>query len=240
MASFGGSSAACHRAAAATNRTTAQLHRCRNAVVRPRRGARGRGTLNPNPRPGAQVVRGRYSKEADIWSAGVIMYILLCGLLPFSGNTELTVFERVLNAPLDFSSDPWPRVSDDAKDCIRCMLQRVCRAPLPPPPPPPPPPPLATLSCDLVRRLRGTGTSETRGAGGEAGWRGMVWQLCVVRPQMPKRQCTAGCFRPPLHSKCGKLTCFMLQLQRIMPAPSSHGCISDNSRSASSASRLQP
>ncbi len=92
------------------------------------------------------MVRGQYSKEADIWSAGVIMYILLCGLLPFSGKTEHAVFERVLNAPLDFSSDPWPRVSDDAKDCIRCMLQRVC----PPPPPGPRPRPRPRPRLRLV------------------------------------------------------------------------------------------
>lgn len=53
------------------------------------------------------------------------MYILLCGLLPFSGKTEPAIFERVLNQKLDLVSDPWPRISDDAKDCIQMMLQRV-------------------------------------------------------------------------------------------------------------------
>lgn len=71
-----------------------------------------------------EVLRKRYGPEADIWSCGVILYILLSGVPPFWGETETQIFESILKADLDFESDPWPAISDAAKDCVRRMLER--------------------------------------------------------------------------------------------------------------------
>ncbi|KAL8132151.1 hypothetical protein AgCh_007879 [Apium graveolens] len=71
-----------------------------------------------------EVLRKRYSQAADIWSAGVIIYILLSGVPPFWAETEQDIFEEVLRGDLDFSSDPWPKISDSAKDLVRRMLVR--------------------------------------------------------------------------------------------------------------------
>ena len=71
-----------------------------------------------------EVLRKRYGPEADIWSCGVILYILLSGVPPFWGETETQIFESILKADLDFESDPWPSISDAAKDCVRRMLER--------------------------------------------------------------------------------------------------------------------
>ncbi|KAK3007096.1 hypothetical protein RJ639_016974 [Escallonia herrerae] len=71
-----------------------------------------------------EVLRKRYGPEADIWSAGVIIYILLSGVPPFWAETEQDIFEEVLRGDLDFSSDPWPNISDSAKDLVRRMLVR--------------------------------------------------------------------------------------------------------------------
>jgi len=68
------------------------------------------------------VLRRRYGKEADIWSSGVILYILLCGVPPFWGETEQQIFDCILKGQLDFTPDPWPRISDEAKDCVKRML----------------------------------------------------------------------------------------------------------------------
>ncbi|CAA6653747.1 unnamed protein product [Spirodela intermedia] len=71
-----------------------------------------------------EVLQKRYGPEADVWSAGVIIYILLSGVPPFWAETEQGIFEQVLKGSLDFDSDPWPSISDGAKDLVRRMLVR--------------------------------------------------------------------------------------------------------------------
>ncbi|GLT31588.1 hypothetical protein SLA2020_517100 [Shorea laevis] len=71
-----------------------------------------------------EVLKKRYGPEADVWSAGVILYILLSGVPPFWGETEKEIFDGVLRGHLDFKSDPWPKISESAKDLVKKMLVR--------------------------------------------------------------------------------------------------------------------
>ncbi|KAM1245794.1 hypothetical protein ACFX15_036311 [Malus domestica] len=69
-----------------------------------------------------EVLRRSYGKEIDIWSAGVILYILLSGVPPFWAETERGIFDAILEGVIDFDSQPWPSISDSAKDLVRKML----------------------------------------------------------------------------------------------------------------------
>lgn len=65
-----------------------------------------------------------YNEKVDVWSAGVILYIMLSGVAPFVGETPQEIFEAVLCGRLSFPSDPWLSISQSAKDLIRRMLCR--------------------------------------------------------------------------------------------------------------------
>ncbi|PON89895.1 Serine/threonine protein kinase [Trema orientale] len=69
-----------------------------------------------------EVLLKHYGPEADVWTAGVILYILLSGVPPFWAETQQGIFDAVLKGHIDFDSDPWPVISDSAKDLIRKML----------------------------------------------------------------------------------------------------------------------
>ncbi|XP_020243193.1 CDPK-related kinase 3-like [Asparagus officinalis] len=74
-----------------------------------------------------EVLHRSYSTEADIWSIGVITYILLCGSRPFWARTESGIFRSVLRADPNFDDSPWPAVSAEAKDFVRRLLNKDYR-----------------------------------------------------------------------------------------------------------------
>ncbi len=69
-----------------------------------------------------EVLAGDYDESCDIWSAGVILYIILCGYPPFYGNTDREILYRVQKAEFDFDGDEWEGISDSAKDLISKMI----------------------------------------------------------------------------------------------------------------------
>ncbi|OEL28664.1 Calcium-dependent protein kinase isoform 1 [Dichanthelium oligosanthes] len=69
-----------------------------------------------------EVLKKRYGPEADIWTAGVILYVLLSGVPPFWADTRRGVYDKVLDGHFDLESEQWHRISDSAKDLIRKML----------------------------------------------------------------------------------------------------------------------
>ncbi|XP_050249503.1 CDPK-related kinase 3-like isoform X3 [Quercus robur] len=74
-----------------------------------------------------EVLHRSYSLEADIWSIGVITYILLCGSRPFWARTESGIFRAVLRADPNFEDSPWPSVSAEAKDFVKRLLNKDYR-----------------------------------------------------------------------------------------------------------------
>ncbi|XP_039986560.1 serine/threonine-protein kinase DCLK1-like isoform X2 [Xiphias gladius] len=70
------------------------------------------------------VAETGYGLKVDIWAAGVITYILLCGFPPFRGSEDQeAIFEQILRGQLDFPAPYWDNVSDTAKSLITGMLQ---------------------------------------------------------------------------------------------------------------------
>ncbi|CAL0319551.1 unnamed protein product [Lupinus luteus] len=71
-----------------------------------------------------EVLHRSYSVEADLWSIGVISYILLCGSRPFWARTESGIFRSVLRANPNFDDSPWPVISPEAKDFVKRLLNK--------------------------------------------------------------------------------------------------------------------
>ncbi|CAN1228183.1 CDPK-related kinase 4 [Linum grandiflorum] len=71
-----------------------------------------------------EVLHRSYSVEADMWSIGVITYILLCGSRPFWARTESGIFRSVLRADPNFNDSPWPSVTPEAKDFVKRLLNK--------------------------------------------------------------------------------------------------------------------
>jgi len=69
-----------------------------------------------------QVLQGKYNEKCDIWSCGVIAYILLCGYPPFYGDRDEDILRRVKKGDFDFPSPDWDNVSSHGKDMIKSML----------------------------------------------------------------------------------------------------------------------
>ncbi|KAI4319636.1 hypothetical protein MLD38_033214 [Melastoma candidum] len=74
-----------------------------------------------------EVLHRAYGTEADMWSIGVIAYILLCGSRPFWARTESGIFRAVLKADPSFDESPWPLLSPEAVDFVKRLLNKDYR-----------------------------------------------------------------------------------------------------------------
>ncbi|KAH7854737.1 hypothetical protein Vadar_017260 [Vaccinium darrowii] len=74
-----------------------------------------------------EVLHRSYGPEADMWSIGVIAYILLCGSRPFWARSESGIFRAVLKAEPSFDEAPWPSLSSDAVDFVKRLLNKDYR-----------------------------------------------------------------------------------------------------------------
>mmetsp|Transcript_12890 Transcript_12890/g.14758 ORF Transcript_12890/g.14758 Transcript_12890/m.14758 type:complete len:123 (+) Transcript_12890:655-1023(+) len=69
-----------------------------------------------------EVLNESYDEKCDLWSIGVIMYILLSGAPPFNGSHDMLIRRAILKGKYSFKSSIWKNVSEEAKDLISQLL----------------------------------------------------------------------------------------------------------------------
>ena len=70
-----------------------------------------------------EVISRNYTEQCDLWSCGVIMYILLTGRPPFNGNDKEDIMEKIKIGVYDMTKYPWGIISEEAKSLIKGLLE---------------------------------------------------------------------------------------------------------------------
>ena len=70
-----------------------------------------------------EVLKNNYNKKCDIWSCGVLMYVLLSGHFPFFAETEKEITKKILSGKFEFNKKYFKNISNKAKDLIsKCLI----------------------------------------------------------------------------------------------------------------------
>ena len=69
-----------------------------------------------------EVLTGNYDYRCDMWSAGCILYILLCGYPPFYGDNNQEILKMVQKGVYEFDGEEWDDIAQEAKDFIGQMI----------------------------------------------------------------------------------------------------------------------
>jgi len=72
-----------------------------------------------------EVLKGKYDEKCDIWSAGVILYIIICGYPCFNGDDDDEIFAAIQKGKIYFPSPEWDNISNDVKD----LIKKMCTSP---------------------------------------------------------------------------------------------------------------
>ena len=69
-----------------------------------------------------EVLKKNYTEKCDVWSCGVILYILLVGYPPFNGKTTDIILKKVMEGKYIMKNKEWDKISKDAKDLVNKLL----------------------------------------------------------------------------------------------------------------------
>ena len=66
-----------------------------------------------------EVLNNDYNEKCDLWSCGVILYLMLCGKHPFNGNDDNEIYDEIKRCNIEFNDEEWDTISNEAKDLIK-------------------------------------------------------------------------------------------------------------------------
>ena len=71
-----------------------------------------------------EMISKNYDEKCDIWSLGVILYLMLSGISPFNGPSKYDIEMSIITHDPSFDAKVWSRVSSEAKDLIKLLLNK--------------------------------------------------------------------------------------------------------------------
>ena len=71
-----------------------------------------------------EILSGNYTEKCDVWSIGVIVYIMLSGKPPFTGGNEDAILNSVREGEYNFKNSVWNNISTEARDFIKKLMCR--------------------------------------------------------------------------------------------------------------------